>query len=177
MLAALEHLQAHPQIDPTNLYLFGQSIGGAISLDLLTRRPHDFKGNQHSLTHLVCLGIILENTFKSLKSVMMTHGGLLRPLLFVLSEPWDNLAAIEVLQGMQMTHKKVLLISGRADDFIYPEHMDTLFERLQQVPSLTAELVHIPKGRHIAMYDEPGYYDHFTDYFNHANSNSKNDNN
>lgn len=46
MLAALDHLKAHPQVDSSQLYLFGQSLGGGISLDLFSRRPHDFQGTQ-----------------------------------------------------------------------------------------------------------------------------------
>lgn len=103
----------------------------------------------------------------------MTHGGLLKPLLSVLSEPWDNLASIESLKGAfnykndnDSKKKKVLLISGRADDFIYPEHMDKLYERFQRLPFVSVQMALIPKGRHVAMYDEPGYYDNFTNYFN-----------
>jgi pimeloyl-ACP methyl ester carboxylesterase len=155
MLAALGHLTSHDRIDPKNLFLFGQSLGGAISLDLYARRPSFFKG------------IILENTFTSLKRLMKKSGGaLVSPLLSTLSEPWDNLASIDTLGT---NYGKVLLLSGRKDDFVPPQHMDSLLERFLEYKrdnaAQSVQMVQIPNGGHIEMYNEPGYFDAFKSFF------------
>ena len=103
----------------------------------------------------------------SLRAVMHTHGGMLRPLLSTLSEPWDNLASIDALAGMQSDtqKKRVMLLSGLMDDFIYPAHMETLYKRLSGIPCVDAHILQFSNGGHIAMYDEPGYYEAFAHYF------------
>lgn len=159
MLAALGHLTSHNNIDPSNLFLFGQSLGGAISLDLYARRASFFRG------------IILENTFTSIKRVMKQNGGpVLRPLLLSLSEPWDNLASIDALGP---NYGKVLLLSGRKDNFIVPEHMDSLMARFLEYKkdNQSVEMVKFPNGGHIEMYNEPGYFDAIASFFSKWSSN------
>lgn len=159
MLAALNHLKSHPKIDNTNLFLFGQSLGGAISLDLYARRPYDFNG------------IILENTFTSLRALVKEKISILKPLRSALSEPWDNLLSIETLSSQ---YKKVWLLSGRKDDFIIPEHMDTIYERFLENKTNDAnevKMIHFENGKHIEMYNEPGYYGVFKRFFYKNNLN------
>ena len=155
MLAALKHISTHPRINDQNLFLFGQSLGGAISLDLYSRRPSFFRG------------IILENTFTSIKLVMKQSGGIVfRPLLSALSEPWDNLASIDTLGP---NYGQVLLISGRRDNFILPEHMDTLLTRFLEYKSNdrnhSVQMVKFPNGTHNEMYNEPGYFEAIKSFF------------
>ena len=97
---------------------------------------------------------------------MKQNGGpLIRPMLTALSEPWDNLASIDTLGP---NYGKVLLISGRKDNFILPEHMDTLLARFLEYKSddrnHSVEMIKFSNGRHTEMYNEPGYFDAFKNF-------------
>lgn len=53
---ALDHILAHPQLKKTPIVLYGQSIGGAVAIDLAGRNPDRIAA------------VIVENTFLSLVS-------------------------------------------------------------------------------------------------------------
>jgi alpha-beta hydrolase superfamily lysophospholipase len=50
----LEYVKEHPVLSKTSLVAYGQSIGGAVAIDLVSRNEHVFSG------------LMLENTFLSL---------------------------------------------------------------------------------------------------------------
>jgi pimeloyl-ACP methyl ester carboxylesterase len=51
---ALDYIRSHPVLEKTKVVLYGQSIGGAVAVDLASNNPDRIEG------------IILENTFLSL---------------------------------------------------------------------------------------------------------------
>lgn len=61
----LEYVQSHPVLKDTRLVAYGQSIGGAVAIDIVSHNEEAFSG------------LIVENTFLSLVSVdhrMITEG-------------------------------------------------------------------------------------------------------
>lgn len=56
---ALDYIKSHPLLENTKVILYGQSIGGAVSLDLAAANPDRISG------------IILENTFLNLVGAMI----------------------------------------------------------------------------------------------------------
>ena len=53
---ALEYIQHHPILKHTKLVAFGQSLGGAVAINLVAKHEEQFNG------------IIIENTFLSIVS-------------------------------------------------------------------------------------------------------------
>ena len=53
---ALDYIKSHPILERTKVVLYGQSIGGAVSVDLVANNPDRIAG------------VILENTFLNLVS-------------------------------------------------------------------------------------------------------------
>lgn len=51
---ALDYIRSHPVLEKTKVVLYGQSIGGAVAVDLASNNPDRVDG------------IILENTFLSM---------------------------------------------------------------------------------------------------------------
>lgn len=66
----LDYVREHPILKDTPLIAYGQSIGGAVAIDLVSRNEHSFSG------------LMLENTFLSLVN---THSFHCRQKTFILS--------------------------------------------------------------------------------------------
>ncbi|KAI9631953.1 Alpha/Beta hydrolase protein [Dioszegia hungarica] len=107
--AALQYIQAHPLIGKTKLIVYGQSIGGAVSLYAAASHPD------------MISGIIIENTFLSLPllipSIMPQIPRFLLPIL--LTEQWD--AALSLPKIRKST--PILMLSGKKDELVPPSHM------------------------------------------------------
>lgn len=58
--AALQYILEHKVLGRTSLFAYGQSIGGAVAIDLVARNQGRFAG------------LIIENTFLSIKSLIPT---------------------------------------------------------------------------------------------------------
>jgi len=86
--------------------LFGQSLGGAVAVDLATKRP--------------CEKLILEATFTSAKDMAKTmFGGL--PIHYLLQTKFDSLSKIG------MIHVPLLSIHGSSDSIVPFELGQRLF--------------------------------------------------
>jgi hypothetical protein len=92
---ALNYIRKHPKLGQTAVVLYGQSIGGAVAIDLAAARNDDIAG------------LILENTFLSLvrgrarsrarrqayplqPKLVPQLMPFLKPFLFVLHQKWDS---------------------------------------------------------------------------------------
>lgn len=93
---ALDYIRKDPELSKTPIVLYGQSIGGAVAIDLAARNPD--KG---------IVGLIIENTFLSLVSSCILEAPdslknaaqprlvpelmpFLKPFLFVLTQTWPS---------------------------------------------------------------------------------------
>jgi abhydrolase domain-containing protein 13 len=163
LLRTLEYMRAQ-SLAAGDVYVFGQSLGGAVALDLFAKRSDWLAG------------VILENTFTSLKQVMRDHTFWpLRAFLETLmTELWDN--ELSVWAARSFAGKRVLLLSGRQDTFIEPWHMDRLEYLLRQrmnsggpdagdSPAAHLQVSHIPNGLHIEMHGEAEYVEAFRHFF------------
>jgi abhydrolase domain-containing protein 13 len=56
--ALLDYIEAHETLSKTRIFLYGQSIGGAVAIDLASRNPDKI------------YALILENTFTALVRLM-----------------------------------------------------------------------------------------------------------
>ena len=71
----------HAGVSPRRIVCFGESLGGAVSIELATRRP--------------CAGVAVVSTFTSLRDVALVHYG---RLAFLAGNRFDSLARIAQLR-------------------------------------------------------------------------------
>jgi pimeloyl-ACP methyl ester carboxylesterase len=105
MADAYDYLVSRPDVDPGRIVAYGRSVGGGAACALIRDRP--------------VAALILESSFSSVRRMARRHG-LFGPLV---RDPFDNLSAVSEFEG------PVLVIHGRSDRLIPPEHGEALAER------------------------------------------------
>ncbi|KAI0746335.1 alpha/beta-hydrolase [Daedaleopsis nitida] len=118
---ALDYISAHESLSKTPIVLYGQSIGGAVAIDLASRNPHAIRA------------LILENTFLSLPRLVPTALPVLGPFAFLCHQKWDSASKVPTIPA----ETPMLLLSGVRDEVVPREHMQGLWELVQQ---------RVPKG-------------------------------
>ncbi|WAL62043.1 alpha/beta hydrolase [Thermocoleostomius sinensis] len=111
---AWNYLTQARRIPPHQIVVFGQSLGGAVAIELATRQPD-------------MGGIILESTFTSMRD-MVDHTNLSRlfPTNLILTQQFDSLAKVPTLQVPS------LFIHGAADNTIPVRMSQALFAAAPQ---------------------------------------------
>lgn len=105
---ALKYLKKEELTRDNEIILYGQSIGGAVCIDLASNHPDDISA------------LILENTFRSIPSLIPTLLPLLRPFTFLCTEIWNSEQSIKKIK----TH--ILFLSGTQDEIVPVSHMRKL---------------------------------------------------
>ncbi|KAG5638522.1 hypothetical protein H0H81_012160 [Sphagnurus paluster] len=108
----LDYLTSNPIFSKTQIILYGQSIGGAVSIDLASRNPNKISA------------LILENTFMSLPSLIPHALPALGPFSFLCHEKWDSASKIPLIPATT----PILMLSGAKDEIVPKEHMRALWE-------------------------------------------------
>jgi hypothetical protein len=107
----LDYVHAHPQLAKTPIILYGQSIGGAVAIDLAYRNPK-------AITALV-----IENTFMSLPRLIPSAMPWLGPFSFLCHQKWESyLKAPKLPPGMP-----VLMLGGARDEVVPRSQMQELW--------------------------------------------------
>ncbi|KAH9987854.1 Alpha/Beta hydrolase protein [Russula vinacea] len=107
----LDYVHAHPQLAKTPVILYGQSIGGAVAIDLAYRNPK-------AITALV-----IENTFMSLPRLIPSAMPWLGPFSFLCHQKWESyLKAPRLPPGMP-----VLMLGGAHDEVVPRSQMQELW--------------------------------------------------
>lgn len=114
--AGLDYIASHPVLSKTPVILYGQSIGGAVSIDLASRNP------------LAIRALVLENTFLSLPRLVPSALPLLGPFAFLCHQKWDSASKIALLPR----RVPLLLLSGAQDEVVPREHMRGLWELVRR---------------------------------------------
>ncbi|MFQ5602306.1 MAG: alpha/beta hydrolase [bacterium] len=81
--AAFDYLNSRKDIDAQKIILFGRSLGGAVAVDLATKRP--------------CAAVILESTFTSARDMAKAAFGLI-PIHLIIKTKFNSLAKIRNIQ-------------------------------------------------------------------------------
>lgn len=110
--------------------LYGQSIGGAVSIDLASRNPLAVRTRcpwNPLPTHAILTKIsamILENTFLSLPRLVPSALPVLGPFAFLCHQKWDSASKVPRIP------KSIpfLMLSGSQDEVVPKEHMEGLWE-------------------------------------------------
>ena len=99
----------HPKLRNSKVIVFGQSLGGAVAVSLAHRYPE------------LVLGVILENTFQSISTMVDVIMPYLKPLkAYVLNIKWNSDEKID-----QLT-MPILFISGNSYSLHYNDGSRTL---------------------------------------------------
>ncbi|KAJ3043441.1 hypothetical protein HDV00_005139 [Rhizophlyctis rosea] len=104
--AALDYITSHPELKNTKIVIYGQSIGGAVAVDLAARNEEQV----HAL--------IVENTFTTLRKLIPHVMPYLNWVSFLCHQIWDTEAAIKQLRRIP-----ILMLSGGMDELIPPSQM------------------------------------------------------
>lgn len=126
-----------------DLYAYGQSIGGAVAIELVCKNKDLFKG------------LIVENTFTSLPELIPSVLPIMAPFKFLCRQRWPSRDRLERYTG---TGLQVLILSGLADRLIPPAHSQALYKCIHGHPGVTAKLVTFDKGAHNDTVLQPGYF-------------------
>ncbi|KAI0367264.1 alpha/beta-hydrolase [Pilatotrama ljubarskyi] len=113
---ALDHVLAHPYLSKTPVILYGQSLGGAVAIDLASRNPHAIRA------------LILENTFLSLPRLVPSALPVLGPFAFLCHQKWDSASKVPSIPS----EIPMLLLSGVRDKVVPREHMQELWKLVQR---------------------------------------------
>ncbi|KAI0635394.1 alpha/beta-hydrolase [Trametes polyzona] len=113
---ALDYVLQHPYLSKTPVILYGQSIGGAVAIDLASRNPHAIRA------------LVLQNTFTSLPRLVPSALPVLGPFAFLCHQKWDSASKIPSIPA----ETPMLLLSGVRDEVVPREHMQELWKLVQE---------------------------------------------
>ncbi|MEG5163600.1 alpha/beta fold hydrolase [Microcoleus sp. AT3-A2] len=124
---AWDYLVKQRGINPTQIYLYGHSLGGAIAIDLAVRHPE-------------AAGVIVEGSFTSTRAMVNFQKGLfwMFPIDVLLTQRFDSLSKVDRLQ------MPVLFIHGTADNVVPVEMSRKLFDAAPE----PKQLYIVPDGGH-----------------------------
>ncbi len=107
--AAWDCLIQQQKVPPQQIFLYGESLGGAIALDLAVKHPQ-------------AAGLIVQSSFTSMSDIARWRGfGWLFPVDLLLTQKFDSIAKVRSLQI------PVLFIHGTEDDVVPFEMGKRLF--------------------------------------------------
>ncbi|KAI9204785.1 Alpha/Beta hydrolase protein [Polychytrium aggregatum] len=109
---ALDYIKNHPLLKHTKVILFGQSIGGAVAINLAAERSADIHG------------LIVENTFLSLPKLIPHVMPMIRNLVFLCHQVWNSEESIRRISPSV----PILFLSGSKDELVPQTHMRRLYE-------------------------------------------------
>lgn len=107
----LDHLLQHPTLSQVPIIIYGQSLGGAVAIDLVSRNPSSISA------------LILENTFMSIPALVKGWPNPIGSLSFLCSQRWPSLDRMRSIAP----DIPILMLSGDKDAVIPPPHMRGLW--------------------------------------------------
>ncbi|KAK5113889.1 hypothetical protein LTR85_010422 [Meristemomyces frigidus] len=142
----LDYLRGREDLKGNQIVVYGQSLGGAVSIDLVAKNKGtgDIKG------------LILENTFLSIAKMIPSVMPVARYLTPLCHEYWKSEEMIP-----QITDIPVLFLSGLRDEIVPPSHMKQL---LRLCKAKTVVWKELPNGDHNNSVAEPGYFHHVEEF-------------
>ncbi|KAF2034660.1 BEM46 family protein-like protein [Setomelanomma holmii] len=141
----LDYIRQRHDLRNTRIVIYGQSIGGAVAVALAARNQ-----KQGDIT-----GIVLENTFTSLKKLIPSAFPPAKYLAPLCHQIWPTEATMP-----QITELPILFLSGLKDEIIPPSHMSRLFQ-VCKAPKVWREF---PNGSHNDTVAEPLYFQYIEDF-------------
>ena len=128
--------------------VYGISLGGAVTIDLVSKNSPKISG------------MIVENTFTTMHNLIQS---LVHPV--TRHVPWfftEKYASIDKIANI-LKGVRVMVITGMKDALINPSHSFKLVERFKDNGNQT-EHVQFPEGTHNYCRFQPGYFNHFAKF-------------
>jgi uncharacterized protein len=130
---AWNYLVKIQQIPPDRIVIYGESMGGAVAIDLAVKHPE-------------ASGLIVQSSFTSMAEEIKYRDWLrMFPIELLLTQKFDSISKVRSLR------LPVLFIHG-TDDSIVPSYMS---QQLYDAALEPKQLLLIPKGKHVQIY-QPG---------------------
>jgi len=136
----LDYIRDRAELRNTNIVIYGQSLGGAVSIALAAKNQQ-----QGDIS-----GIILENTFTSIRKLIPTAFPPARYLAPLCHQIWPSEEVIPQIKGIPF-----LFLSGLKDEIVPPSHMKQLFQACRSEIKIWKEYAH---GTHNDTVAEAGYF-------------------
>lgn len=105
--AARDYLASRPEVDPTRIVYFGESLGAAVALELSTEHPP--------------AALVLRSPFTSLTDVGRVHYPFL-PVALLLRDRYPSIELIEEVEA------PILVVAGERDRIVPPIQSRRLYE-------------------------------------------------
>lgn len=137
---AISYLATNEFHKTKKLVLYGRSLGGANAIYISSKYPD------------LVDGVILENTFLSIRKVIPYMFPFLKNVAFMCHEIWNS----EELMPKSNTNTPFLFLRGLKDEIVPPGHMKRLFELC---PSSLKRVFEFPLGHHNDTILQDGYWD------------------
>ncbi|KAF5309028.1 hypothetical protein D9619_013595 [Psilocybe cf. subviscida] len=170
----LDYLTSHPIFKHSQIILYGQSIGGAVAIDLASKNPSKIQA------------LILENTFTSLPSLVPHALPVLGPFSFLCHQKWNSASKIPLIPATT----PILMLSGAKDEIVPREHMQALWEAVAKrgekkkpngseykVGLERARYLEFEKGGHNDTCVQPGYWQAIVDFVDSLSESDNSHNN
>ncbi|KAJ5872184.1 uncharacterized protein N7529_004537 [Penicillium soppii] len=142
----LDYLRQRPETRDTEIVVYGQSLGGAVAINLVAQNEE--QGD--------IAGLILENTFLSIRKLIPNVFPPARYLARFCHQYWTS---EDVLPKIVKT--PVLFLSGLKDELVPPSNMTQLFAVCKSESKTWRTL---PNGGHNDSVAEPGYFEHILSF-------------
>lgn len=148
-------------VDKENIFVLGQSMGGAIAIDLAMRNLNHIKG------------MIIDNTFTRIADLVPEVLPPFSHLRDYLTEDWDSLGAIEKNSGNSRFPHSLFLI-GDQDELINSNNGKTLYsaalESTKGLEGKETRMLLFKNGYHVHTFKEPFYFDSISQFINEISS-------
>ncbi|KAJ3468811.1 hypothetical protein MRS44_002876 [Fusarium solani] len=142
----LNYLRQRAETRDHKLIVYGQSLGGAVSIKLVAK-------NQDSGA---ITGLILENTFLSIRKLIPSVVPPAKYLTLLCHQVWPSESILPSINKVP-----TLFISGLQDEIVPPRHMKHLYE-ISTAP--TKRWKPLPGGDHNSSVLEEGYFEAMSDF-------------
>jgi abhydrolase domain-containing protein 13 len=139
---ALDYVRNHDELKKTKIVVYGQSLGGAVTIKLV-------HANQ-DIGDIA--GVILENTFTSIRKLIPS---VMPPAKYIASWCHQKWASDETIVKMTNKDIPILFLSGLKDEIVPASMMKTLYETCPTRKTFNA----FPNGDHNSTVAEQGYFD------------------
>ncbi|CAG8980127.1 hypothetical protein HYALB_00013612 [Hymenoscyphus albidus] len=154
---AYDYLRKRAETRDNDIVLFGQSLGGAVSIQLAAKNQHDKK----------LIGLVLENTFLSMRKLIPFLIPPAKYLTLLCHQLWASDTHLPLISELP-----ILFLSGLQDEIVPPPHMRRLFEICQ---SPTKVFKALPGGDHNSSVVEEGYFEAIDDFVANLSTSEKRD--
>lgn len=141
-----EYLRQRAETRDHDIVVFGQSLGGAVSVQLVAKNQNDKR----------LVGLVLENTFLSMRKLIPHVIPPAKYLTLLCHQVWPSDAFLP-----SITEVPILFLSGLQDEIVPPSHMRRLFEICQTPTKVWKPL---PGGDHNSSVLEEGYFESIEDF-------------